>query len=1239
MYSNFLNIQKSKNFKQMKRTLLFHAKYLIPAIVLLLIAMTLESNWMEQFHQDGMVERFQKRVLKQEKVVRSEMDEITHLLTKQEPENLFTTLSRFNDILSERGHAYMIYKHDSLSYWSDNEITYRNNRLSNRRGLVRLPNGFYYKWIRRANDFTICAYLQIKWVFPYRNKYLQPHFSSKMELPNDFQISRQRNKEFIHINNAEGKFMFSVQRRHLKHDHDCTMRFSCLLLLFSFIAFLIGFKSIIRRVKVISSLHKIVITFLFFTGMYLFFVMTDEPAIFFNHQLFSPRYFAYSDWLPSLGHFLIISMFWIVWSYIFYKEFRFLPSLSESKKSNLHSIIWQAINGTAVVFIAYLQFILFSNSSVSFEFYNIIDLSIYSIIGILSVLCLFAGYFFVTIQVYKAQKKHLSRKTYFTQAGITAVIVVLACWGLGIIQPVVWGIFLFLFNTLFYFTNRLQFSQYRLSVVVLYTFTTSILFLIFMQENLEKREREVMKILALNLASEHDPTAEVLLQQISNGLKNDSVVGMMLESRNTPVDWYLFRNYFNGFWRKYDLQTTICNELDSVVVQPDNEKHSCYPFFDEMILKQGMPIQNTQFHFMDRMNGRISYIGKFCYPSENRQDSTTLFIELVSKIQAEGIGFPELLLDEKATPSKNMKKYSSAKYFNKELVDRSGDVTYDLTADAYMELMNEEGKFEWEGSEHFAYRYGEKGDNLVVVSKRRLFLSEYLISFPYVFLSFFLLATVIAMFYRKRRDSRMIRKELKIKVQTSIILVVVTSLLIVGSGTIFYTYKAYQSKHESDLSDRIQSVLTELETWLSGEEKLDIAMQEYLTGELARLSDVFRTDINMYSLDGKLLASSRPQIFKTGLVSPQMNAKAFVEMTSNRKRKFIHPEQIGSLSYLSAYVPLVNNQSKYLGYINLPYFTRQDTLQQEISTFIVAFINIYVFLLLGSIIVAVFVSNQITKPLALIREKLRSIQLGKKNESINYLGEDEIGSLVKEYNQKVEELQHSATLLARSEREMAWREMAKQIAHEIKNPLTPMKLNIQYLIRAHEENVEDFDHYLNKVTKVLIEQIDKLTAIATAFSNFATIPKANMQHFQIMETLRQAVTLFDANEKAHFKWEINTDEELWSYSDPDQISRVFINLIKNAMQAIPNERDGKIILQIRSDKQWILISVIDNGIGIDEATKEKLFVPNFTTKSSGTGLGLAISKNIIENFGGYIWCENNPTEGARFIIKLPKHKK
>ena len=335
----------------------------------------------------------------------------------------------------------------------------------------------------------------------------------------------------------------------------------------------------------------------------------------------------------------------------------------------------------------------------------------------------------------------------------------------------------------------------------------------------------------------------------------------------------------------------------------------------------------------------------------------------------------------------------------------------------------------------------------------------------------------------------------------------------------------------------------------------------------------------------------------------------------------------------------MNNRGDYLAYLNLPYFTREDELKQGISTFVVAFINLYLILFLASVIVAVILSNKITLPLSLIREKLKGIQLGKKNEQINYEAEDEVGALVKEYNHKVDELAESAELLARSERESAWREMAKQVAHEIKNPLTPMKLNIQYLQRAKAEGREHYDDFFERVTKNLIEQIDTLSGIATEFSNFAQIPKAKNEVFDLLEVLRKVCDLFEPNQNLHFSFELNNLKEVLIFADKEQLSRAFLNLMKNSIQAIPSDQNGEIRITVIKDESVALIAVSDNGSGISEEAIGHMFEPNFTTKTSGMGLGLSIVKNIVTNFGGKIWYETEIEKGTTFYIEIPVFKK
>jgi nitrogen fixation/metabolism regulation signal transduction histidine kinase len=339
--------------------------------------------------------------------------------------------------------------------------------------------------------------------------------------------------------------------------------------------------------------------------------------------------------------------------------------------------------------------------------------------------------------------------------------------------------------------------------------------------------------------------------------------------------------------------------------------------------------------------------------------------------------------------------------------------------------------------------------------------------------------------------------------------------------------------------------------------------------------------------------------------------------------------------FFSAYLRVYNQANKLVGYLNIPYFTRQDEFNKEVTVFIVAFSNVYILLILISLLIALIIGRKLTSPLLLIEENLKGIQLGKLNTKIEYLGEDEIGRLAKEYNKKVDELAESAALLARDERELAWREMARQVAHEINNPLTPMKLNLQYLQRVKEQGTENFGEYFDRVSKTLIENIDLLSMIASSFSDFARMPKINNEILDVSERVKDAVALFEKTTNISFVLNPANDEPILILADKDQFNRALINLIKNSIQAIPAEREGRLIIGLTKDDQSALLKITDNGTGIPAELQAKLFEPSFTTKSSGMGLGLAITKRIIENFKGEIWFETTANAGTSFYIKIP----
>ena len=274
----------------------------------------------------------------------------------------------------------------------------------------------------------------------------------------------------------------------------------------------------------------------------------------------------------------------------------------------------------------------------------------------------------------------------------------------------------------------------------------------------------------------------------------------------------------------------------------------------------------------------------------------------------------------------------------------------------------------------------------------------------------------------------------------------------------------------------------------------------------------------------------------------------------------------------------------------------------------------------------------------MIENKLKKMRFGQRNEKIDYSVNDEIGQLVIQYNKTIEELEKSARLLAQTERESAWRTMARQIAHEINNPLTPMKLTIQQLQRTKRLKDERFDDYFDKSTEMLVEQIDNLSRIAGTFSNFARMPEARFERMDIAARLHSTVLLFVANnEEVELNYNGKT-ENVFVLADPEQMLQVFNNLLKNAIQAIPTDRNGRIEVSLTQQDKDVVITVADNGKGIPPELLEKVFIPNFTTKTTGMGLGLSITKNIVEMAGGTISFTTNENEGSTFTIVFKEEK-
>lgn len=325
-----------------------------------------------------------------------------------------------------------------------------------------------------------------------------------------------------------------------------------------------------------------------------------------------------------------------------------------------------------------------------------------------------------------------------------------------------------------------------------------------------------------------------------------------------------------------------------------------------------------------------------------------------------------------------------------------------------------------------------------------------------------------------------------------------------------------------------------------------------------------------------------------------------------------------------------------ISFLLIGLFTIQflKTTQEPLYEWLEQLLTVYVFLLLVAAVIGIVIANSITQPIVEIGEHIRATKL-RQNEPLSWYTRDEIGQLVDNYNDMIRQLEDSALRLAASEREEAWRKMAQQIAHEIKNPLTPMKLHLQQLQRLQHEDPEKAAVWAGKIAPALIEQIDALANIAGTFSDFARLPTPDPQTFSLNELLNQVMELYTKNaEGVTLRWE-GSQQEFFIHADREHMLRVFSNLLQNAIQAAAEVADGQVSVSIsQHNNQKVVIRVTDNGPGVADALRDKIFQPNFTTKSSGMGIGLAISRQMVNQAGGEIGFQSSPGEATTFWVAM-----
>ena len=468
-----------------------------------------------------------------------------------------------------------------------------------------------------------------------------------------------------------------------------------------------------------------------------------------------------------------------------------------------------------------------------------------------------------------------------------------------------------------------------------------------------------------------------------------------------------------------------------------------------------------------------------------------------------------------------------------------------------------------------------------------------------------------------------------------IVLVLIASVLI-ASVAIYQYNEETTDYHTQRLERKEQNIKTHLKRVLNGRQNTwEVKTRNIpliFKDEISNIADIHKLQINLYDLEGNLLITSKADL-KPDEEDKCIDTKILNAISNTADHRYVDKLTENGLTYQSSYFFIYDNKFKPLAILNLPYLERDDFLSKELNEFLGRLGIAYLFVLIIAIGIAFLLSKYITKSLKTISDKIIATRLEKRNEKI--VIEDssqEISTLVDSYNSMIDELEDSAVQLARSEREQAWREMAKQVAHEIKNPLTPMRLTVQNFQRKFDPNDENITTKVAEYSKTLIQQIDTMSSIASAFSNFAKMPAQQNETLNVVEITKLALDIFNENYIVF----TSDDDEIIAKFDRTQLIRVVTNLVKNGIQAIPNDKTPQVLVNVGQDDTNVVITVADNGAGVSEENRDKIFEPKFTTKSSGMGLGLAMVKNIVETYKGEISFTSQTGGGTVFKVVFPK---
>jgi len=1148
------------------------------------------------------------------------------------------------------------YENGQIVFWNGIQIALESDSLLKEgSNYIHRGNGYFEAIKKSWDNFSVVCFIPVKADYPYQNEYLKNDFAKDLLASNSLEIANLNDKEVYNVRNLESKYLFSVK---LKSDASPSFYVAIELGMW-ILSVLFGLLFLTHLSVSIAEKGYVKWAIFLLSGAIITLRLIDLHYRYFSRnfeiEIFNPKYYASSYFFPSIGDFLfnILAFTWVL-SFVYAYRYKILTP--KTPYSKITSYVIFILSAVVICALGYetneLFFGLITNSNINFDVGNILNSTWLNWFGIVIFCFAILNLFLILTSAlaFTSTLRLSNRERLWIFAGGLLVALIFRTFFSD------FSVFFLLF-ALILLISAISFHKYNGKLNTGAFIVCLLIFALVGSLKLARfqflKERESRKLLAGKLESSADPNAVLLFMNLEKEILNDKFI---IDYFRNPLSSHnalknrLMKLYMAGYLSRYDFEAYEYNEWD-IFFKGDRSQELAN--FKNLVLKGSVKVSD---YFYQRNNtfGFQQYFALL--PIKDKDNKVgTLVLELKSKRLDEVGAFPELLVDGKIKDDLQLSDYSYAYYNDGRLLNQHGKYVYNLRNYDFVGKNRDfifVNKFEG-GRQYNHLIYQPNSRKLIIVSKEGNSVLNQLASVSFIFLVLLFFSSLLYIIrwiwfslhhynfsFRNFRWNYLIKTNkmlYKTRIQVSMVFAVVITLLVTGIITFYNISQQYREQQEELVLDKLTKISAGINKQLinngiiAPDEQAEVAFNAF--------ADMNGVDLNLFDLNGRLILSTQPKIYENELIAPKMNALSYLYLSRLQKSEYINTERIGQLFFIVAYVPLRNSKNDEIAYLGLPYFSNEKDYQDRIGIFLNALINVYALVFVAIGFFAVFVANRITSPLTLVQKSLSETKIGRKNEPILWKRNDEIGNLISEYNNMIAALEESAQKLARSERETAWREMAKQVAHEIKNPLTPLKLGVQLLERSWKENDPKFNEKFERFSKSFIEQIESLAHIASEFSNFAKMPETVLENVNIQDIIEQSIILYRQSEHTTIILEVNSAYEAIIKADKDQLLRCFNNLIKNAIEARSEKRRSFIRILLFCQDDQLHIEIKDNGTGIPEELGQKIFTPNFTTKSSGTGLGLAFVKQTIESIDGTIRFETIPGIGTTFFITIPLNGK